>query len=228
MSGQLPPKILAMIPARRGSTRLKQKNLAMLGGRPMITYAIDEALHSGVFDDVFVNSEDEAFEPIALERGACFYRRNPELATSQARSDEVVLDFMNAHACDVVVWVNSIAPLQPAEEIRMVVEYFLQQKLDSLITVKNEQVHALYKDEPLNFDPQTSFARTQDLEPVKLFVYSLMMWRKEAFIQAYQQKGHAIMCGNFGTYPVGKASQIIIKYAEDLQMAEAVLRQRGC
>lgn len=42
-------KIIAMIPARMGSTRLRMKNLALIDGRPMIYYAIHVAKTSGVF-----------------------------------------------------------------------------------------------------------------------------------------------------------------------------------
>ena len=45
-------KVYAMIPARLGSTRLKMKNLALIDGKPMISYAINAAVKSGVFDKV--------------------------------------------------------------------------------------------------------------------------------------------------------------------------------
>ena len=67
------PKIIAMIPARRGSTHLKAKNLALLNGRPLVSYAIEAAKASGVFDRVVLNSEDDIFSGIAQEYGAEFY-----------------------------------------------------------------------------------------------------------------------------------------------------------
>ena len=46
--------ITAMIPARMGSERLKQKNLALLDGKPLISYAINAANESQAFDQVVV------------------------------------------------------------------------------------------------------------------------------------------------------------------------------
>jgi CMP-N-acetylneuraminic acid synthetase len=86
--------IIAMIPARMGSTRLKTKNLAILSGRPLITYAIEAAKYSGVFDRIVLNSEDLIFAEIAKEYGIDFYQRPSELATSFAKSDMVVQDFL--------------------------------------------------------------------------------------------------------------------------------------
>ena len=217
------PNILAMIPARRGSTRLKAKNLALLNGRPMITYAIEASKSAGVFTKIVVNSEDEIFSDIAKEYGVSFYKRPEELATSSAKSDHVVEDFILKNPCDYVVWVNSISPLQTGEEIRSVVEYFIKENLDSLVTVRNEQVHALLGGEPLNFNPQEVFAQTQDLKPIGLFVYSIMMWRTQKFLECMKAKGHAILCGKVGYFPVSKLSSIIIKREEDFLIAEYLL-----
>ena len=216
-------KIIAMIPARRGSTRLKQKNLALLGGKPLIYYSICAAKDSGVFDRIVLNSEDEVFGKIAQRYGIEFYKRPTYLATSTAKSDDVVSDFIEHNSADIVVWVNSIAPLQIGSEIREVVMYFIKESLDSLITVKNEQVHCLYQSKPLNFNPEEIFVRTQDLSPVQPFVYSIMMWRAKVFQRFYKKRGYAILCGKIGYYPVSKLSSLIIKKEEDLIMAEYLL-----
>ena len=65
--------ILAMIPARMGSQRLIRKNLRTLAGVPLVTRAIRKCQKAGVFDEVWLNSEDEAFERIAEAEGASFH-----------------------------------------------------------------------------------------------------------------------------------------------------------
>ena len=184
---------VAMIPARLGSTRLRRKNLALLAGKPLIAYAIEAAKAAGVFQRIVVNSESPLFAEIAQQYGAVFYRRPESLASSTATSDEVVHDFAIHHTEDVVVWVNPIAPLQPAEEVRAVVTHFIQAGLDSLITVREEQVHCNFRGSPLNYTVAERFARTQDLDPVERFVYSLMMWRRQAFLAQYERHGQAML-----------------------------------
>ena len=41
---------IAVIPARAGSKRLKNKNLKLIGGKPLIYYAITTAINSKLFD----------------------------------------------------------------------------------------------------------------------------------------------------------------------------------
>ena len=86
-------KIIAMIPARMGSTRLRMKNLALIDGRPMIYYAIRAAKTSGVFNRIVVNSESTVFRKLAERYGADFYQRPPEFAKSSTRSSDMVYDF---------------------------------------------------------------------------------------------------------------------------------------
>lgn len=215
--------INAMIPARAGSERLKFKNLRLLCGKPVISYAIDAAKQAGVFDSVRVNSEHPIFAKLATRHDIGFHLRPAHLGSSEARSDDVVADFMRAVSGDVLVWVNPIAPLQPAEEIAEVVRHFVDTGLDSLITVKNEQVHCLYEGRPVNFSEQGLFAKTQDLVPVQAMVYSLMMWRYDSFLRHYEQHGYALLSGKIGYYPVQPRSCVILKYEHDLRLAQAIL-----
>ncbi|HUH65622.1 MAG TPA: hypothetical protein VLZ07_04245 [Syntrophales bacterium] len=217
------PKIIAMIPARMGSTRLAQKNLALVNGKPLIYYAITAATDSGVFDRVIVNSENPVFAEIASRYGAEFYQRPEKLGGSSIKSDDVVYDFMVNNPGDITAWVNTTSPLQTAEEVKKVIDYFCNNSLDSLITVRQEQVHCLHGENPLNFKEEGLFAQTQDLVPVQLFVYSVMMWRNRAFMKDYEKQGYAFFCGKTGYYPVSKESALIVKTEEDLRLIHFIL-----
>lgn len=220
-------KIIAMIPARMGSTRLARKNLALINGKPMIYYAIKAARESGVFDRVVVNSENSAFGEIAARYGAEFYQRPEKLGGSTIKADDVVYDFMVNNSGHITAWVNSTSPLQTAEEVKKVIEYFCRENLDSLITVREEQVHCLHGGEPLNFSEDGVFAQTQDLVPVQRFVYSIMMWRNEPFMKDFEKQGYAFFCGKIGYYPVSKETALIVKTEEDLKLIDFILRGKS-
>ncbi|MBW8000480.1 MAG: hypothetical protein FVQ80_00465 [Planctomycetes bacterium] len=218
--------IIAMIPARMGSTRLEMKNLALINGKPLIFYAIEAAKDSGVFDRVVINSEDTIFGDIAKRYDVEFYKRPSEHASSTAKSDSVVYDFMLNNPSDITAWVNPISPLQTGEEVKNVINYFVKENLDTLITVKDEQVHCLYDGKPVNFNENEVFAQTQDLIPMQRFVYSIMMWKNKAFIDTFEKKGYALFSGKVGYYPVSKESAVIIKTQEDLMVADAIMKAK--
>ncbi len=220
------PTIYVMIPARIGSTRFKMKNLAMLNGKPMIAYAIVAALSSKVFDRVIVNSDSDVFRPIADKFGAEFYLRPEHLGGSSVKSDDVVKDFIDKYPSDIVVWENPIAPLQTVEDIRNTIQYFLSNDLDSLFTVKDEQVQCVYENKPINFDEQDKFAQTQDLTPVCPFVPFIMMWKTETFLNALKERGYAFFSGKVGYFPVSRLSSVIIKYEDDFRIAEMLIKSK--
>lgn len=224
MSNYGKQNIVAMIPAKLGSTRLSMKNLALLDSKPLIYYPIRTAKESRCFDRIVVNAEDAIFKEIALRYRVDFYQRSYKLVSPTTKTDTVVYDFLLKNPCDIVAWLSPIAPFQAGAEIRKAIDYFVKEKLDSLMTVKNEQVHCVYKGKPVNFNTKGLFAQTQDLVPVQPFVYSLMMWRSKTFIRTFERKGYALLCGKVGFFPVSKLSATIIKKEEDLMLADYIMR----
>jgi len=218
-------KYYCMVPARIGSQRLKKKNLAMLNGKPLISYAIQAAVGSDKFSKVLVNSDDVVFEQIAHDYGAEFYLRPGDLGSSDTNSDEVVFDFFLAHPqADVCVWVNPIAPLQSPLEIAAALEFFKDNDLDSMITCDRKSVHCAYSSMPINFSEQEKFAKTQDLIPIDMFNYWVMAWRRDAFLSSYNDNGYGFFCGKFMTYPSTHEFDVIIKTKKDLLLAEVLMQ----
>jgi CMP-N-acetylneuraminic acid synthetase len=86
--------VQAFIPARRGSTRVSNKNLALVGGKPLLAYTIETALQSGVFDRVIVNSEDDEILAAAERYGAAIYRRPLPLASDTTYVIEIIQDMI--------------------------------------------------------------------------------------------------------------------------------------
>jgi CMP-N-acetylneuraminic acid synthetase len=72
--------IVALIPARGGSKRLPRKNIKRLGTHPLISYSIEVALQSKIFDGVYVSTDDLETEAIAQYYGATVIKRPKVLA----------------------------------------------------------------------------------------------------------------------------------------------------
>ena len=84
-------KAIAIIPARSGSKGLKDKNIKLLNGKPLIYYTIKAALDSNCFDEVYVSTDSEKYRDIAIECGASVpFLRNTENAGDKSSSWDVV------------------------------------------------------------------------------------------------------------------------------------------
>ena len=216
-------KIVAMIPARIGSERLKYKNLRLLAGKPVISYAVNAAKEAKIFDNIVINSDEQIFKEIADKNNVEFYLRPKFLGGSTIQSDDVVFDFLKHHVCDLLVWVNPIAPLQTGAEINKAINFLIKNKFDTVITSKKERFHTFFEDKPLNFNLNEKFAKTQDLRPTSSLVYSLMMWKSKTFLKQYTSQGYGMLSGNLGLFEVDPKSTIKLNYEEDLQLCEAIL-----
>lgn len=63
-------KNIAIIPARGGSKRIPRKNIKPFLGKPIISYSIEAALESKLFDEVMVSTDDEEIADVAIGCGA--------------------------------------------------------------------------------------------------------------------------------------------------------------
>jgi len=217
--------VIAMIPARIGSQRLKMKNLALIDGKPMIHYAIDAAKKSKVFSSIVVNSDHEVFGEIASKEEVDFYFRPQDIGSSFATADEVVFDFIEKFPdVENVAWINPTSPLQTGEEIKKITQYFFEKQLDSLITVEEKNVHSRYKKNPINYDLDSGFAQTQSLTKIEVFAYSVMIWKTSTFKESFKKNGYAMFAGKFDVFPISKLSGLIVKNEEDLMICDLIMR----
>lgn len=80
---------IAVIPARGGSKRIPRKNIRPFCGRPIISYSIDAARQSGLFDEIVVSTDDEEIAAVSRQLGA---------TTPFIRPREIADDFTGTNA----------------------------------------------------------------------------------------------------------------------------------
>ncbi len=116
-------KNLAIIPARSGSKGLKDKNIKLLNGKPLMAYTIEAAIQSKMFDEVMVSTDSEEYADIAKKYGAKVpFMRSSELSNDTASSWDVVRDVLNKYKeagkeFDTFALLQPTSPLRTAEDI---------------------------------------------------------------------------------------------------------------
>lgn len=111
--------IVGLIPARAGSKRVPGKNVRMLGGKPLLAWTIEAAKASGIFDEIFVCSDDINISAIGPQYGVqCMLRPD---------SSDAETDFEWVSYCERGQWIMTDAfailrptsPFRSAESIRV-------------------------------------------------------------------------------------------------------------
>ncbi len=129
-------KKLAVIPARGGSKRLKDKNIYPVNGKPLIEYTIEAVIESGCFDTIMVSTDSEEIKKIAAKYNLIVHERPARLATSRATVVEAMIDLMNGvPEHDVFAYFLPTCPLKTADDIRGVMKLYDDETVDSAISV---------------------------------------------------------------------------------------------
>ncbi|MGK5631346.1 cytidylyltransferase domain-containing protein [Streptomyces sp. URMC 123] len=137
----MPPTVLAVIPARGGSKGVPAKNLAPVGGVPLVVRAVRECLAGRLVTDVVVSTDDAAIAAAARGAGADVVQRPPAIAGDTATSEAAVLHAMDTHEAihgarvDTVLLVQCTSPFLTREDIDAVAAAVVEGGADSALTV---------------------------------------------------------------------------------------------
>lgn len=116
--------VLGLIPVREGSKRLPGKNVADLGGKPLLAHTIEQANAASELDRVVVSTESDAFRRIACDHGGeAPFARPDELATDDATNKDVVehalgwFERTKDTTFDIVCMLQVTSPFRTAADI---------------------------------------------------------------------------------------------------------------
>ena len=239
------PKVMAMIPVLLGSTRVPDKNILLVDGRVLCSYTIDACRQSGVFADIWLNSEDGIFRTIAEKEQASFYQRRPEFGGRKCEqntksrncagarcviNDHYLYDFMkNGPEADYVCQVNSTSPLLKPETIQQFVAKLVEGQYDSLFAVHGIKAESLFQEQPINFDRHRKHT-SQELEPIDSICWAIAGWRREKFLETFERNDPAedgpVFGGKLGAFPIPEHEALDIDEWSTLELIEKLLIER--
>ena len=135
-------EILGVIPARGGSKGIRRKNLAPLGGRPLIAHTCDAARGSRALTRVIVSTDDDEIAAEALRLGIEVpFPRPRTLAGDDTPMIDVLVDLLStlagreSYRPDAVVLLQPTSPFRGAGHIDAAVDVFLTSGADSVVSV---------------------------------------------------------------------------------------------
>ena len=130
--------ILAVIPARAGSKGIPNKNIRLVGGRPLVYYAIRNALDSEFVTNVVVTTDSPEVRIIAQQMGARVHWREAALCTDDVALDAVVADAAFEGAWDWVVTMQPTSPTLTTATLDSAIRRAIDEDFDTLISVVND------------------------------------------------------------------------------------------
>lgn len=133
--------IVAIIPARGGSSRIPRKNIRSFAGKPMICYSIEAAKKTDLFDQIIVSTDDKEIAQISRQAGAEVPFSRPEnlsdAYTPTAPVLEHAVNWLNTHSRKVEYFccIYPTAPFVRPQDIKKGYQLLLDKKASSVFSI---------------------------------------------------------------------------------------------
>lgn len=214
-------RTVALIPARAGSKGVPGKNFRLMAGKPMISWTIDAAKSSGVFDEIVVSSDSPLAEMLA-ERHEVTYSHRPErLADDNATLADVAIEFVESHQdIGTLVLLQPTSPTRTGSTIAKAVSHFLHVEASSLMSVTGER-HLYWKSDD-GQEPIPLYSERVNRQQLKIEIL-----RESGAIQivdaAYLKEARATVSPNHELYKLPDRESVDIDNYDDFAAAERIL-----
>lgn len=218
---------IAIIPARGGSKRIPNKNINLFHGKPIIAYAIENAIHSKLFDEVFVSTDNEKIAEIAKNLGADVpVLRSEANADDYATTSDVLVEVLEHYQkinkeVDSACCIYPTTPLLSAADLIAADRVFIRNNFDVLLSCVAydfpiQRAFELTEASTVQLrEPQHINERSQDLPKTYHDAGAFYFFSVKPFLE-----NKSLWLGNIGAYPLPESKVQDIDTPEDWTRAE--------
>lgn len=223
-------RVVAVIPARGGSVGVPRKNIARVGGVPLVARAVGAATRATLVNSVIVSTDDDAIAEVAASAGAVIVRRPAELASGEASSESALLHSLDSLEAEpeVLVFIQATSPFIDPARIDAAVQRVLSGR-DDVVFSGVESYHFAWSladarsladasATGIGHDPAHR-PRRQDRAPHYIETGAFYVLRVAGFREAQHR-----FFGRIGIELVAESSAIEIDTPEQLAVARELAR----
>ncbi|WP_344969083.1 N-acetylneuraminate synthase family protein [Streptosporangium fragile] len=212
-------RVLAVVPARGGSVGVPLKNLAAVGGSPLVARAVRACVRAELIDEVVVSTDHAEIAEVARSAGATVIDRPEELSGATASSESAVLHVLDhmPDMPDVVVLVQCTSAFIDPADLDSAIVKVLDGSADVVFSGLETHEFLWSADGAgVNHDPSHR-PRRQDREPHYRETGAFYVMRAEGL----REHGHRFF-GAVAVQPVSPRHAIEVDTPEDLEIVRAL------
>jgi N-acylneuraminate cytidylyltransferase len=176
-------KITAVIPIRKGSERVKDKNLRTFADTNLLEYKIDNLKQVKGIHEIIVNTDSEQAIEIAKIKGVSFHRREDYYASSLCTNSEFLQHLGLVTKTDIFAYCPCTTPFIAASTIEESIKSFLEDtEHDCLATASNVKEFLWLNDNPINYERDKQ-PNSQNLPEIFALNFGLNLISRENLIK---------------------------------------------
>lgn len=218
-------KVVALMPMRGGSERIKDKNLKFFNGAPLYHHMLKKLLKSRFIKEIVIDTDSEEI----IENINKFFindlakikiiRRSSNLIGGEVPMNKIIQYDIETLNDEYFLQTHSTNPNLSIETLEDSIKKYFQnlQNYDSLVGVTELKTRLYTKEgNPINHNP-FKLERTQDLKTIYEENSNIYIFSKESFKKTSARIGETPFF-----YTINKLESLDIDYIEDFYIAEIV------
>lgn len=216
--------LVAVIPVRAGSQRVKNKNVKSFAGKSLLEHKI-EIIKKLPVDDIIVNTDSDKAIEIAKKNGVSLYKREPYYASSKCSNSEFHHYIAETTDAENILVAQVTAPLISVATYKNAIEKFHEFDCDSLMSVRVLQDFIWYNGKPLNYSIE-KMPNSQELPEYLVPTFGLVLVKKSSMLKCRSYIGEKPFF-----YKISQREAVDIDTELDFEFAEflmeKILKERG-
>ena len=178
------PRIVALVPLKERSQRCPEKNLTILGSRPLYEYILETLNGVNSIDKVFVFTSSTNFRiPRGFSKKIKFRKRDESLDGDDVTINEVIRDFLDGCDADIVVLAHATSPFLQVKTIEECLKQVVSGEYDSALAASKLQKFGVFQNNPINFGRNKDLPPLQNIVPIVVEQGGLYVFYKENFLE---------------------------------------------
>lgn len=182
-------KVTLLLPMKRNSERVPNKNLKLFNGKPLFHAIIDELITSKYINKIIINTDSDLIAESAINTYQDFvsiHKRPKNIQGDFVSMNKIIEYDLNNSDSDIYIQTHSTSPLLAIRSLDAAIEKMISSStdFDSIFSVTKIQTRFYDKNgNPFNHNP-IELLRTQDLEPLFEENSGFYIFTKESFKNA--------------------------------------------
>lgn len=217
-------KISAVIPVRKGSRRLPNKNILPFGTSNLLIHKIRQLKQVKGLDEVVVSSDSDEMLEMARNENVKTHKREPQYCDDISKTfNEVIENVAQNIDCDILMWTPCVCPLVEIKTYEAVIEKYKEliidkKEYDSLVTAKIFKEYLWNENGPINYNFQSAHVISQNLPDWYVLTNGIYMMDRNEILKTKYFIGK-----NPYKFILSKQQAVDIDDVEDFKIAKALL-----
>ena len=211
-------KVVAFLPAKGSSQRIKSKNMKLLDGKPLFLHTLEKIVECEFIDDVYLDSESDEILEYASYLNYTPLKRDAELANNKTDGHQMFYNEVRQVEADIYIQILGTSPFIKKETIEKGVN-ILKEKADydSVVLVKREKQYT-WGDNGPNYD-KNHIPNSIDLEDTIIETMGLYIVRSNIAHKNKQRIGEKVYL-----LEADPIEAVDINFPEDFVLAEYIAK----